>query len=290
MAAPCIACGGTSFSAAPYPADGTPVAPIRFESIRVCSACGLGQALPEYPQKALDAFYADGRYWGDTVARDRRQVLHERNQCRHRVAAVAPLLATGDTLRVLDVGAGHGWIADQWRAALPGRALTYHFVEPDPQMSALIAARLTGARVERLPGLAQAQPGYDAIFLNHVLEHVADPPALLAALRRLLAPGGVAYIEVPHADYRFKRDVFPHTWFFTPQALHKLAARGKLAESCCETFGRLPGASALPLRVAYRAAAMANAAPLAGWLDDRLWHYRPAADGLWIRWIVRTEG
>jgi len=30
--------------------------------------------------------------------------------------------------------------------------------------------------------------------------------------------------------------------------------------------------------------------PLAGWLDDRLWRYRPAADGLWIRWMVRAEG
>ena len=289
MAAPCIACGGASFTAAPYPADGAPEASIRFESIRLCTACGLGQALPEYPQDALDAFYADGRYWGDTVARDRRQVLHERNQCRHRVAAVRPLLAAGDTLRVLDVGAGHGWIADQLLAALPGRALTYHFVEPDAAMSALIGARLAGARVERLPGLAQAQSGYDAVFLNHVLEHVADPPALLAALRRLLAPGGLAYVEVPHADYRFKRDVFPHTWFFTPPALGKLAARGGLAEVRCETYGRLPGASALPLRAAYRAAALANAGVLAGWLDDKLWHYRPSVNGLWIRWLVRAE-
>jgi SAM-dependent methyltransferase len=190
-------------------------------------------------------------------------------------------------LRVLDVGAGHGWIADWLGLALRGRALAYEFVEPDDGMSALIGRRVTGASLKRLRGWDEAGAGYDLIFLNHVLEHVADPLDLLAQVKRRLAPGATAYIEVPNADYRFKRNVFPHTFFFTPDAFAHLGARAGLAERDCAVFGRQPaGPATLPLRAAYRFAAAADLRPLAGWLDDRLWHYPPAPDGMWIRWLI----
>ena len=104
----------------------------------------------------------------------------------------------------------------------------------------------------------------------------------------LLAEGGRAYIEVPHADYRFKTDVFPHTWFFTPAALQKLAARARVIEQRSEVFGRLPSSGALDLawRAGFRVCAALGAATLGGWLDDRLWRYRAGADGIWLRWIV----
>lgn len=286
-AAACIACGGNAFSNISYPALGAPATEIRFDSIRICAACGLGQALPRYLQSTLDAFYADGDYWGGLVARDARQALHERNQCRHRADIALPFAPANDTIRALDVGAGHGWIADWLARALRGRALTYEFVEPDDAMSALIEQRVTGASLRRLHGWDEAGSSYDLVFLNHVLEHVADPLDLLAQVKRRLAPRAVAYIEVPNADYRFKQNVFPHTCFFTPDALARLGTRAGLAVMHCEVFGRQPaGLTTLPLRVAYRFAATAGLLSVAGWLDDRLWHYRPTSDGLWIRWLI----
>jgi len=288
-AAACVACGGSAFSEIKYPADGVRPTTVQFDCIRICAACGLGQALPRYPQSNLDAFYADGDYWGGLSAGDVRQALHERNQCRHRVDVALPFAPANNPLRVLDVGAGHGWISDWLDSALRGRTLTYDFIEPDAAMSALITRRAAGRDVRRLRGWSDAGAGYDLIFLNHVLEHVADPLDLLAGVRRKLAPGAAAYIEVPNADYRFKQNVFPHTFFFTPGALAHLASRAGLVVKGCDVFGRLPaGPATLPLRAAYRFAATAGLQSLAGWLDDRLWHYRAASDGIWIRWLIGT--
>ncbi len=46
---------------------------------------------------------------------------------------------------------------------------------------------------------------FDAVFCTGTLEHVENPPVVLSEIRRLLAPGGLAHIEVPflqpyHAD------------------------------------------------------------------------------------------
>ena len=287
-ASACIACGGSVFSEAPYPREGAVVSSLRFDSIRICATCGLGQALPIHSQADLDGFYARGEYRAHgSVTPDARQRLHERNQCRHRVQIALPFTRGKDPVRVLDVGAGHGWIADWLVSALRGRALSYDYVEPDDAMSALIEARAKSANLRRLREWRDVGAAYDLVFLDHVLEHVTDPLELLVALRGRLAPGAVAYIEVPNADYRFKRNVFPHTFFFTHAALARLADRAGLAVTRCEVFGRPPsGAASLPLRAAYRFAAAGGLQSPAAWLDDRLWHYQPAPDGLWIRWLV----
>jgi 2-polyprenyl-3-methyl-5-hydroxy-6-metoxy-1,4-benzoquinol methylase len=61
---------------------------------------------------------------------------------------------------------------------------------------------------ERFPGAEVVQslfegysPGrkFDAIVLGHVLEHVIDPRALLAAAREWLEPDGAIYAAVPNA-------------------------------------------------------------------------------------------
>lgn len=288
--AACVACGGHAFSEVPYPREGVSITSIGFDSIRICAACGLGQALPLRSQAELDAFYARGEYRAEGgAAHEARQRLHERNQCRHRVAIALPFASGKDSLRVLDVGAGHGWIVDWLLHALPGRLLSYDYVEPDDDVSALIERRVKDANLRRLPGLNEAAPAYDLIFLDHVLEHVAHPLALLGEVKHRLAPGAVAYVEVPNADYRFKRNVFPHTFFFTPEALSQLGAAAGIAVARCEVFGRPPsGVMSLPLRAAYRVAATAGLLSLAGGLDDRLWRYAPVRDGMWIRWLIRA--
>ena len=57
----------------------------------------------------------------------------------------------------------------------------------------------------QLPGALAALPAasLDVVMIVSVLEHVTDPAGLLREVRRLLAPGGVALVNVP--SWRGKR-------------------------------------------------------------------------------------
>ena len=44
----------------------------------------------------------------------------------------------------------------------------------------------------------QTDQQYDVVFMSHVIEHVLDPVATVATIERLLAPGGVLYLETPN--------------------------------------------------------------------------------------------
>jgi SAM-dependent methyltransferase len=89
-----------------------------------------------------------------------------------------------------------------------------------------LAAAEFGDAFEALDALSEAGAGFDVVALEHVLEHVRDPEALLARLPRVLAPGGVVAITVPN-DYspiqcaaRAAGDVDRDFWLAPPQHLN----------------------------------------------------------------------
>lgn len=90
---------------------------------------------------------------------------------------------------VLDLGAGTGANL----AHLPGAVTAVHAVEPDPSMIRWLRPRLPAhatlhqARGEDLP-LPDA--GVDTVLATLTLCSVQDVPAVLAEIRRVLAPGG----------------------------------------------------------------------------------------------------
>jgi 2-polyprenyl-3-methyl-5-hydroxy-6-metoxy-1,4-benzoquinol methylase len=284
----CPACGAAFGERVPYPGPAQGRYALHFSEIALCPRCGLGAALPRRPQSELDAFYAAGTYWDEAVGRSAAQMLHERNQCRHRVTRALAALEAVSRLRVLDVGAGHAWTA-YWIERLAAGAMdAFDFIEPDEANAGAILARPTPYATSRVRTLAEARTGYHVIFLNHVLEHVAEPLEAVRRIRDLLAPGGVAYVEMPNADQRFKSDVFPHTWFFTLEALRQLAARTGIEERARESFGRMPSRSGMDgvWRAGFRAAAALGLADLAGACDDRIWRYETRDEGIWLRWLV----
>ncbi|MCB0769492.1 MAG: methyltransferase domain-containing protein [Flavobacteriales bacterium] len=58
--------------------------------------------------------------------------------------------------------------------------------------------------MDGLSGLAD--DGYDFVILSHVLEHVADPLAVLAEVFRVLRADGHAVIAIPDKRYTFDRE------------------------------------------------------------------------------------
>jgi ubiquinone/menaquinone biosynthesis C-methylase UbiE len=109
-------------------------------------------------------------------------------------AAVLALLDLQPGERVVDIGSGPGYLlASMADAVGPGGAV--HGVDPSPPMNALARAR-TGDRfwVHVTEGDALALPlpdrTVDVAVSTQVYEYVADIPAALAELRRVLRPGG----------------------------------------------------------------------------------------------------
>ena len=99
--------------------------------------------------------------------------------------------------RTLEVGSNDGAV----QLALRARGIDCLGV--DPAQGPAQAAQARGLRVLIRPFdddaadliLARERP-FDAAHLSNVLAHVADPAALLRAIRRCLVPGGVLMVEV----------------------------------------------------------------------------------------------
>lgn len=113
----------------------------------------------------------------------------------------------GERLHVLDVGGGTGWQLTQARQADPRVAFT-QIVDIDPGAAA--AARAAGheffvGRVEEF----SPENKFDLVLLYNVVEHVADPAAVLAKVADLPTPGGVALVQTPNYDSLDAR-VFRH--------------------------------------------------------------------------------
>jgi len=72
---------------------------------------------------------------------------------------------------------------------------------------------------------------FDVIVMNHVLEHVTDPPGFLRDVSRLLVPDGIVHVAVPNVDC-WEARLFGwtsyepyHLLYFTPATLQAALAK-----------------------------------------------------------------
>ncbi len=137
--------------------------------------------------------------------------------------------------RVLDVGCGNG-------ARLARlRRLGWEVIGQEVDASAAeVARRAHGITVHvgPLESLELPAGGFDAVTMNHVIEHVRQPVALLAETWRLVAPGGRLVCVTPNVTSLGAR-VFGRHWYGLdpPRHLHLFSRR---------TLGTLATAAGIP--------------------------------------------
>jgi len=73
-------------------------------------------------------------------------------------------------------------------------------IEPDPSAARIASAAGLDVRHGSFPDSQLESACFDAITLNHVLEHLPDPLAALGEAFRVLKPGGRIYIATPNLN------------------------------------------------------------------------------------------
>jgi len=141
---------------------------------------------------APDSFDYEAAIWGrETIRPDERSIAGFR-----LAEALAFLPARG---RVLEVGCGAGRFLCALEAQRPG--LERVGADVSARALAALAARSPGTSTRLVEAHASALPArdgeFDAVLALDVLEHVADPDAMLAEIHRALGAGGVFHLHVP---------------------------------------------------------------------------------------------
>jgi len=130
---------------------------------------------------------------------------------RRRALILLEWLELRDHEHVLDCGCGMGFYL-----MVMGRMRSLRLTGIDGD-----SARLQWARRERVPAslvcgdiehLPFAESSFDKILMSEVLEHLADHTTGLRELLRVLRPGGILALSVPHARYPFWWDPINRIW------------------------------------------------------------------------------
>jgi SAM-dependent methyltransferase len=100
--------------------------------------------------------------------------------------------------RLLDVGCGHGAFLAEMRRA----GWDVHGIEPDSDAAAVARAQDIPVEGEPFEETSLAPGSFDAVTMNHVIEHFHDPLDALRIARRLLRPGGILWIATPNLAAR----------------------------------------------------------------------------------------
>lgn len=220
------------------PHGDTPWYPLR---VAVCAKCRLVQLLD-----VVDDLFGTG-YSFYSSASAPLSAYHER-YARAVLAADEPLARRG----VVEVGCNDGDLLRHF-ADFPALGV-------DPSTGPAAAAAARGLEVRVAPfGLAEAhairdQRGRQGIVIaNHVLAHVADVADVLAGIKALLAPDGIAYVEVQYLPDLLVNNAFDliyheHRNFFSLSSLEQAAARWDLHVADAELTDRQGGSLRIALR------------------------------------------
>src|SRR5262245_49244719 len=207
-------------------------APDSFLAMR-CRHCGLLYLDPRPAPEELDRIYPPSYHAFDFSPKRYGIVFRIRRRLEAR-RLLSWCRGLSDGARILDVGCGDGFHLRLLRDfGNPSWTLEGVDVNPD----AVKAGRDAGLTIHHgeIERLGLPSDHYDLVLLIQTIEHLPDPPAILAAIHRLLRPGGRVVIVTDNADsldFRFFSGRhwggyhFPRHWnLFTRKTLRMLAEK-----------------------------------------------------------------
>lgn len=227
-----------------------------------CDECGVVRLYDRVAGDQLHRLYA-GYYPGaDPTPDELRRQLDNPTFAHRRRRLEAAVPEAGR--RIFEVGCGDG----NFLAYLRGHGWQVHGSEYDAETAALARRRhgidlFVGDVADAVP------PGapFEVAAAYHVLEHVYRPAEWLAAVRRMLGPGGILHLQVPNQGSLTRRltgpawasVMFPqHVYFYTPRTLAGLLCRAGFAPLASTTWDPWHGPGTLTGSLVNQARRMAG--------------------------------
>ncbi len=171
-----------------------------------CERCGFKHLMPIPSAASLDEVYRNQFYEDYTpsyIARQEEDLAWWTEVYRDRLSTLASIVHA-QPRRILEVGAGAGMFLAE------AKRLGWECLGVEPSHVACEYGRQLGIEVIEdflTPEVAARVGTFDAIHMQHVLEHIPDPHALLGLMRGMLNPGGVICIVVPNDYSPFQKAV-----------------------------------------------------------------------------------
>ena len=216
-----------------------------------CRECGLVYVNPRPTKASIGRYYASSLYndpqekmsRGALLKRFKQVVRESRpgyNRDVHglrrlvgrplgaflgdRIGIVVPFIRNG---RILDVGCNDGEMIG-WMSR---HGWDTYGVEINPKAAKVATERGMKMFCGELMGAGYQANFFDAVTMNHILEHVHSPSQVLGEAYRILKPGGMVFINVPNfacldaeifQEHWYGLDPPRHLYDFTPGTLGDL--------------------------------------------------------------------
>ena len=158
-----------------------------------CQGCGFVFVVPLPDEGYLKAHYQHYLPVNEAKALQWRTLMQEISQ-RSLAAIAKKSQCLPKDANLLDVGCGYGFFLEMARE----RGWAVHGVEPC--VHARDYAMKSGLEVD-IGGLLEqhyADSSFNVVTMFYVLEHVREPLIYLSEAYRILKPGGILFVRVPH--------------------------------------------------------------------------------------------
>lgn len=209
-----------------------------------CVRCGLVYVNPRPDNESLKGIYdsyhqrngKDESDWKEIMALNFKSVS----------SMLTRMYPSGG--RLLDIGCGYGYFIETMERC------GWHAEGIDPSSTTVAFAGQNGLKVTETTIDEASFPdgSFNAVTMFYVLEHLTDPLAALKKVERMLVPGGVAVIRVPHTTplvrvlsiFGIKNNLYDppfHLYDFSAASLRRI-----IKNSGFETVTVRPGEPTLP--------------------------------------------
>lgn len=203
-----------------------------------CCSCGHRTAFPYFPDSHFEKYYQND-YFNEDGFSKKEKLLVKQASCRADFIMHNANFSRRETLRILDIGAGHGLIGNELCSRFKNTKVEYDVVETNK--IAINYLSMVKGRANNLFHELQDvnKTNYNLIIISHILEHFSDPLLFIKNISKHLAKDGFFFIEIPNEYSLWKKQQEPHLHFFSLDTIKRFIIKAGITAIKIDTCGEI---------------------------------------------------